>query len=57
VLKWQLDISALMIRGLERLHLVRDVRWPKPERVVAKLKDPALASRVRGYRPVAAPVA
>jgi stearoyl-CoA desaturase (delta-9 desaturase) len=50
VLKGQLDISALLIRSLERMHLVRDVRWPKPERVVAKLKDPAMASRVRGYR-------
>ena len=50
VLKGQLDISALLIRSLERLHLVRDVRWPKPERVVAKLKDPAMATRVRGYR-------
>jgi stearoyl-CoA desaturase (delta-9 desaturase) len=50
VLKGQLDISALLIRSLERLHLVRDVRWPKPERVVAKLKDPAMAHRVRGYR-------
>ena len=50
VLKGQLDLSAIMIRSLERMHLVRDVRWPKPERVVAKLKDPAMASRVRGYR-------
>lgn len=49
VLKGQLDLSALMIRSLERMHLVHDVRWPKPERVVAKLKDPAMASRVRGY--------
>jgi stearoyl-CoA desaturase (delta-9 desaturase) len=56
VLKGQLDLSALMIRSLERLHLVRDVRWPKPERVVAKLKDPAMASRVRGYQPVGTPV-
>ena len=53
VLKGQMDISAVMIRGLERMHLVRDVRWPKPERVVAKLKDPSLAPRVRGYRPTA----
>lgn len=50
VLKGQWDLSALMIRSLERLRLVSDVRWPKPERVVAKLKDPAMASRVRGYR-------
>ena len=55
VLKGQLDLSALMIRSLERMHLVRDVRWPKPERVVAKLKDPTMASRVRGYRPAATP--
>ena len=48
VLKGQLDISALMIRSLERVHLVRDVRWPKPERVAAKLKDPAMRRRVRG---------
>ncbi|MBI1351969.1 MAG: acyl-CoA desaturase [Actinomycetales bacterium] len=54
VLKGQLDISALLIRSLERTHLVRDVRWPKPERVVAKLKDPSMAKRVRGYRAPAA---
>ena len=54
VLKGQLDISALLIRSLERTHLVRDVRWPKPERVVAKLKDPSMATRVRGYRAPAA---
>jgi stearoyl-CoA desaturase (delta-9 desaturase) len=53
VLKGQLDLSAIMIRGLEKLGLVRDVRWPKPERVVAKLKDPSLAPRVRGYKPAA----
>jgi stearoyl-CoA desaturase (delta-9 desaturase) len=50
VLKGQVDPSALIIRGLEIVHLATDVKWPKPERVVAKLKDPALASRVRGYR-------
>lgn len=50
VLKGQLDISALLIRSLERMSLVRDVRWPKPERIVAKLKDPSMATRVRGYR-------
>lgn len=49
VLKRQLDLSALMIRGLERTGLAHDVRWPKPERVVAKLKDPSMAGRVRGY--------
>lgn len=50
VLTGQLDISALIIRSLERMSLVRDVRWPKPERIVAKLKDPSMATRVRGYR-------
>jgi stearoyl-CoA desaturase (delta-9 desaturase) len=51
VLRWQVDLSAIFIRTLERLRLVRDVRWPKPERIVTRLKDPALAHRVRGYRP------
>ena len=50
VLKGQIDISALLIRAMERTGLAHDVRWPKPERVVAKLKDPAMTSRVRGYR-------
>jgi stearoyl-CoA desaturase (Delta-9 desaturase) len=49
VLKRQIDLSALLIRGMERTGLARDVRWPKPERVVAKLTDPAMARRVRGY--------
>ena len=34
---------------MERTGLAHDVRWPKPERVVAKLKDPSMARRVRGY--------
>ncbi len=51
VLKGQVDLSAVLIRSLERVRLVRDVRWPKPERLVARLKDPAMARRVRGYRP------
>jgi stearoyl-CoA desaturase (delta-9 desaturase) len=50
VLKGQVDISALIIRGMEITHIAHDVRWPKPERVVAKLKDPSMAHRVRGYR-------
>jgi len=57
VLRGQLDISAGLIRTLERLRLVRDVRWPRPERIVARLKDPAMARRVRGYRPAASPAA
>jgi len=48
VLRGQLDISAEFIRGLEKLRLATDVRWPKPERIAAKLKDPAMRRRVRG---------
>ncbi|CAB4887754.1 MAG: acyl-CoA desaturase [Actinobacteria bacterium] len=49
VLRGQIDISASLIRGLERLGLATDVRWPKPLRLAGKLKDPAMAPRVRGY--------
>jgi stearoyl-CoA desaturase (Delta-9 desaturase) len=49
VLKGQVDPTAAIIRVMERLHLARDVRWPKPERVAAKLVDPSMRSRVRGY--------
>lgn len=48
VLRGQLDLSAETIRLMEWLRLAKDVRWPKPERVAAKLKDPAMRSRVRG---------
>lgn len=50
VLRGQVDLSAGVIRGLEKLGLAHDVRWPKPERIVARLKDPTLARRVPGYR-------
>jgi stearoyl-CoA desaturase (delta-9 desaturase) len=50
VLKGQIDPSAAIIRTLEALHLASDVKWPKPDRVVAKLKDSAMASRVRGFQ-------
>lgn len=50
VLTRQFDISAEILRLWERMGLVRDVKWPKPERIVAKLEDPAMAYRVRGYR-------
>lgn len=50
VLKGQIDLSAVMIRAMERTHLAYDVRWPKPERIVGKLVDPSMAHRVRGYR-------
>jgi len=36
VLKGQVDTSAAVIRGLERLRLVHDVRWPSAERVAAR---------------------
>ena len=48
VLKGQVDLSAEVIRGLEKVGLAHDVRWPKPERIAARLKDPAMARRVPG---------
>lgn len=51
VLKGQIDVSAATIRAMERLGLARDVRWPNPERLAGKLKDPALARRLRGWQP------
>ena len=50
VLRGQIDLSAMVISALERTNLAYDVRWPKPERLVKKLEDPAMAHRVRGYR-------
>lgn len=50
VLTRQFDISAEILRAWERLGLVHDVKWPKPERLVGKLVDPSMAHRVRGYR-------
>ena len=49
VLKGQMDISAWIIRWLEMTHLATDVRWPKPERIAAKLVDKSQLRRVRGY--------
>ena len=49
VLKGQIDPSARIIRTLEAMNLAHDVRWPKPERLAKKLKDPAMAPRIRGY--------
>jgi stearoyl-CoA desaturase (delta-9 desaturase) len=37
VLRGQLDSSARVIWGLEKLHLAYDVRWPSPERIAGKL--------------------
>ncbi|TDB72411.1 acyl-CoA desaturase [Micromonospora sp. KC721] len=41
VLPGQVDVSARVIWLLERLGAARDVRWPKPERIAAKLARPA----------------
>ena len=49
VLKGQVDISAATIRAMERLGLARDVRWPSPARLAAKLQDPAMRRRLRGW--------
>jgi len=35
------------------LHLVNDVRWPKPERLERKLVDSSMAPRIRGYKKAA----
>ena len=50
VMKRQVDVSAVFIRALEKMKLVNDVRWPKPERLVRKLVDPTMAPRIRGYQ-------
>jgi stearoyl-CoA desaturase (delta-9 desaturase) len=34
--RWQVDTSAELIRGLERLGWATDVRWPRPERLDAR---------------------
>lgn len=49
VLKGQIDVSAGIIRGMEKTGLVTDVRWPKPERLAKKLKNPQDRFRLRGY--------
>ncbi len=49
VLRGQLDLSALVIKGLEKSGLASDVRWPSPERIARKLKDPGMARRVPGH--------
>ncbi|MBN6040750.1 acyl-CoA desaturase [Amycolatopsis sp. 195334CR] len=38
VLRGQVDVSARVIWLFEKLGWARDVRWPKPERIAAKLK-------------------
>ena len=39
--RWQIDSSAELIRGLEKLGLAYDVRWPSRERVDARRAKPA----------------
>lgn len=51
VMKGQIDMSASVIRGLEKVGLATDVRWPKPERLAKKLVDPTMAPRLRGWTP------
>ena len=41
VLRGQIDISARVIWLLEKTGAVSNVRWPKPERIAAKLVKPA----------------
>ncbi len=38
---WQLDTSAYLIKLMETLRIVHDVRWPDPERLRAKEVQPA----------------
>ena len=41
VLRGQIDISARVIWFLEKIGAATQVRWPKPERIAAKLVKPA----------------
>ncbi|MEV4580000.1 acyl-CoA desaturase [Nonomuraea jabiensis] len=41
VLPGQIDISARLIRLLERLGWAHDVRWPAPARLAARLREPS----------------
>jgi len=50
VMKGQIDVTAGIIRGMEKTGLVTDVRWPKPERLAKKLKNPDDRFRLRGYK-------
>lgn len=54
VFKGQVDISAAIIRGLEKTGLATDVRWPKHERLVRKLNDPSQEHRLRKFHPARA---
>lgn len=51
VLRGQVDVSAVIIRTMERLGMARDVRWPNPARLASKVADPATRRRIRGWTP------
>lgn len=51
VFKGQVDISASFIRLMEKTGLATDVRWPKHERLVRKLNNPADERRLRKFHP------
>jgi stearoyl-CoA desaturase (delta-9 desaturase) len=51
VLRRQIDLSAGIIRLLERFGAARDVRWPSRERVHRKLIDPQEPVSVSGRLP------
>ncbi|MSW82008.1 MAG: acyl-CoA desaturase [Actinobacteria bacterium] len=44
VLPWQMDTSAVVIRLMERMGLVKDVKWPSAERIERKLAKSATPS-------------
>jgi stearoyl-CoA desaturase (delta-9 desaturase) len=54
VFKGQVDISASIIRGMEKTGLATDVRWPKRERLMRKLNNPDDARRLRTFHPARA---
>ncbi|GEM_PF-77040 len=49
VLRGQFDASAEIIRVMEKIRLITDVRWPRPERLAARLKDPKVRRRIPGW--------
>jgi stearoyl-CoA desaturase (delta-9 desaturase) len=49
VFKGQIDMSATFIRFLEKTGVATDVRWPKHDRLVRKLNDPAQEGRLRKF--------
>jgi stearoyl-CoA desaturase (delta-9 desaturase) len=53
VLRGQFDLTAELIRAMEKLRLISDVRWSKAERIASKLSDPTISRRVRGLSRVA----